>query len=304
MDATLRRLLDALERMDAPARADPAALYETLGDELPRLLGLTRAELHEKLADIEYDVEALGEEAAAAAERAAQAAQRRDYAERVARVLKDVTRSAAAARAARQDAIVDDDVVEDPTAPATAKERILRLMASDPGRRWTPQLLYHELRRRGNQDITRASVNSTLQRAAASGGLLEKVGTGTYRFVGSTAFAARSTNSAGRVLALVRRDETRPADDQWLTEELLDRVALEAATCHLAAHPGDAEPERLVAEAKRRLHVWIDRHHQQPYDEGHVRRLMKTALSDDYRTRSGTRYRKRTMPAAPKEETA
>ena len=85
MDRTLRRLLGALEGMDASTASDPLAVYEALGQELPRLAALNQEDLDEKLADIERDIDSLGREAA-------RATQEYEHARRLGRVLEELVR--------------------------------------------------------------------------------------------------------------------------------------------------------------------------------------------------------------------
>jgi hypothetical protein len=107
----------------------------------------------------------------------------------------------------------------------------------------------------------------------------------------------------GRVLQLVPKSPPASSGDKWLTADIRHRVAEEAATRFLAQHPDGIPRERLVAEAVRRVSGWIERHGREPDDEGHVRRLMKTALIDYHRRISGSRRRHHGALKA-KEETA
>jgi hypothetical protein len=94
------------------------------------------------------------------------------------------------------------------------------------------------------------------------------------------------------------RDEEVP---DWLTPELLQRMADQAQARFLANHPGEANPSLLIEEAKRRVTGWAERHHQDPYDEAHVLRLMKTAINDRYQRTRRTRS-KPDRDADPEED--
>jgi predicted Rdx family selenoprotein len=72
--------------------------------------------------------------------------------------------------------------------------------------------------------------------------------------------------------------------ERWLTPELLQQLAEDTGSRFVANHPGAADHDDLVADAKRRVEVWIERHDGgEPDNEAHLRRLMKTALDDYYR---------------------
>ena len=155
-------------------------------------------------------------------------------------------------------------------------------MRSDASRGWTPQAVHDELRRIG-RTTARTSIQTFLQRSV--GKEVRRKGSGVYQLEQPTA----EVGSGNEVTASVsgpRSSDAPAAADSWLTEEVLQRVAAEAQNRFLATHPGEADPDELVQEAKRRVAVWIARHHQEPYDEAHLRRLMKTAIDDRYRRSS------------------
>jgi hypothetical protein len=167
------------------------------------------------------------------------------------------------------------------------------VVTENPPQHWTPQLVHDELRRIG-WPATRSAVQTALQRLAENGNDVRRVRPGTYEAADRTPISKGSANGSGDSQRAFESAMDRPpanANEEWLTAEILQRVADEAAACFLTAHPGESDPGTLVGEATRRVNGWIERHNQEPYDEGHVRRLMKTALSDHYQRtrRNGSR---------------
>jgi len=266
-------------RMPRDATVGPERMAtEALQNELLWLAALTRRELAAKVARVQADVRDLQEEAVSVTRRLAEA-------ERALEELQQV--------AARREHEANDEPVgaapdhEDPPRGAkaeTAREAVLELLRELPDRRLTPQIAYDELRRRG-RPFTRTAVQTALQRMAADGRLVRRVGAGAYQPVPDSAptvthhgvhekpvgIDAPAAAANGRISA------------GWLTSQILQRVAEEAETRFQVQHPGTAESDALVAEAKRRVAVWIERHGRAPDDEAHLRRLMKTALHDHYR---------------------
>jgi hypothetical protein len=120
---------------------------------------------------------------------------------------------------------------------------------------------------------------------AAGGEPVRRVGPGAYQLVLETADGAGDSVQENSDELVPERAEGANGHVQevWLTSEILQRVAEEARARFLARHPGEADPDVLIREAKRRVAGWIERHGHEPYDEAHLRRLMKTALHDHYR---------------------
>ena len=314
-----------LEPLGHSAGSDPFALVEALEQELRRLSGLTEREFNEKLAHIKADIVGLGEEAARAAEQAERAAQLHEQAQKIGRSLEGFARFAEERaeerhrpRRPRANRAKGRGRVPVEQADST-RNRVLQVMAQDPYRHWTPQLVHDELRRVGHPR-TRSNVQTTLQRLAASREKVERVSAGTYELIekpveesGEPAvhrrhydpdvrheaalkaartkrekaeaekLKAETSVANGPSLVLVTNDTQAPP--RWLAPEILDRVATEAVARFIAQHPDAADPDALVEEAKRRVVGWTQRQQQEPYDEAHVRRLIKTALND-YRLRT------------------
>ena len=272
MDPTLRRLLDTWG--DA---TDPLTGLETFRRELSRLSLLSPDELHEKLAVIRGDVDELGVQAELAAEQADRSACAYTQAQELARTLEEVRDFASVRRddarpmAARGDGKQGREAT--PTGPTV--DKVLGVMRKHPHMTWTPQYVYDQLRRDGDA-TSRTSVQTTLQRLATTSRLVQRVAQGKYQLL----------EPQERVVEKVGEELTRvvvPANDQplwWVTDEVLDRVAADAADRFLVQHPGEGERSFLIDEAKRRVSVWAERHSREPDDEGHVRRLMKSALND------------------------
>ena len=168
------------------------------------------------------------------------------------------------------------------------RDRVIALLGQNPHLRWTPQIIYEELRRLG-PPVT-AMLSTILQRLAAAGDVVQRVGPGAYQLVDPTSGSTTPEPAQDSVLFTLpfSSNGAEAGVEDWLTDDALERVAEEAVGRFLARHPETADRRTLVAEAKRRVAGWTERHHQQPYDEGHVRRLMKTAL-DDYRRGLGKR---------------
>jgi hypothetical protein len=302
MDATLKALLDARERWDEPPTAAEASVLELLCEELPRLSDLTDQEWDAKLAHIANDVSELGQEADRAAAQARALRERHERAQQGLEMIADLAARRMSSRSERprmqEEGPVDalDDPHDRPFAQAvreasTTRDAVLALLRSDPGRGWTPQFVYDELRRAGRA-TGRNAVQTYLQRAV--GGDVRRVGSGVYALADTELSDSSSSTAHSSRNGSVARLETRSHEDRnaWMTPETLNRIAEEAQACFLANHPGEADPEVLVEEAKRRIGVWIERNRQDPYDEAHVLRLAKTALDDWHRRkRKSTRLR-------------
>jgi hypothetical protein len=285
MDRLLEAWLAVRAPRDPAIGPDPAAA-KALDDELLWLSALTTRELGAKLACLQADFGELQEEAAWVTRRLAEAEQ----------ALKKLELIAARRAQRADDGPVDapaDHLREqrgDPpntanTPTETAREAVLTLLREDPNHPWTPQLAYDELRRRG-RSFSRTAVQTALQRMAADGRLVHRVRPGAYQPVSESARAVKDQvvhekAATGAGEPAVAANGHVPAG--WLTSEVVQRVAEEARTRFEAQHPGTADRDVLVAEAKRRVEVWIERHSRVPDDEAHLRRLMKTALHDHYR---------------------
>jgi hypothetical protein len=292
MDRTLRRLLDALPDS---ATADPLDAFEALRQELLRLKGLSEAAFEMKMATIRADVADLEEQAELAAEQARRAERTHEQALQLARLLDDLGRFAEgrtppSPQPAKQEHANGRRRSKPST--KTTRDRVLDVMRQHADLGWTPQLVYDELRRLGESD-TRTSVQTALQRLHSSPDrLVQRIAPGTYRLAEPGRDAGENLEGQRTpALRLVLADDGDVSLEDWLTDEVLDRVANEAVSCFLDQHPGEGDSVLLAAEAKRRVNGWTERHQQEPYDEAHVRRLMKTALSDLHRRAHGRRSR-------------
>lgn len=152
------------------------------------------------------------------------------------------------------------------------------MVGVDAQRVWTPQAVHDEFRRLG-RPTSRDSVQTFLQRAVGTD--VRRIGKGVYRLTIEQPSITMVNGHGSAELASPETPSENGTEEPWLTPEILQRSAEEAQASFLANHPGQADPARLIEEAKRRMAGWIERH--QPYDEAHVKRLMKTARDDLHR---------------------
>ena len=293
MDSTFRRLVDAVADESG---ADPLDPLEAVRRELPALMALPKPAVEQKLAAFWADLNELEQQAVYEEEQAARAdAQARrtrrrwEKARSVTGFLEDLTRLADRRDAETREVVknpasrsdLGTSIATEATqekrrreaAPSgTTVDKLLDVMRRNPHMTRTPQEVYDELRSAGDS-TSRTNVQTTMQRLANSGQLIERVAQGKYRLLEPRLAEIGETRQN---IAAPTSDERRV----WVTDEVLDRVAADAAERFLRQHPGVAEKSFLVAEGKRRISVWTERHGREPDDEGHVRRLMKTALND------------------------
>jgi hypothetical protein len=185
MDKSVETILRAVEGLDAPSVADRVAALRALKLELPHLSELSSDEWDEKLAQIEDDIEDLGDAADRAVARFEQARRAFETLKRFAADEGVVLRSDA------QLALVPtsdgtgrqpDGRHDNPIAQAeTTREAILQAMARRPHREWTPTAIADDLMRYG-RPVERSNVQVTMRRLAADRHI-RKVGRGTYQIV-------------------------------------------------------------------------------------------------------------------------
>jgi hypothetical protein len=302
VDRFLQAWLETRAPRDSTAGTSRAAV-EALDEELFWLASLTATELSAKLADVEADVHDLREEAEWLRQRVTEAHRALEKLKLVAARRAhevDATAAGAAPGPRRKE---DEDTRPLNGRSETAREAVLALLREDPTRSWTPQLAYDELRRRG-LSVARTAVQTALQRMAIDERLVRRLRPGTYQAgPGPTAaHSPESTNDLERRAASAAL-ENGHVDKRWLTPDLLDRLAGEARIRFALKHAGVADGDFLVAEAKRRVAVWVEGHGRDPDDEAHVKRLMKTGLHDHYR-RSANGSRSTTTAEEREEDSA
>lgn len=290
MDRFLQAWLEARAPRNAttvPSRAET----EALEDELLSLASLTDRELDSKLADVDADIDDLREEAEWARLRLTEASRVQDRLKLIAvRRARNGEPDAAGAASAPDHGHEhdEDDLHRRHDRAGTAREAVRALLHEDPKHAWTPQLAYDELRRRG-RPFTRTAIQTALQRMSHDG-LVLRVRAGTYQAHADPAGVHAPGDKETPWETTPVQAPNGHLHERWLTTDVLEELAEEAQVRFTQKHPGVADSEFLVAEAKRRVAVWTEGHGRDPDDPAHVRRLMKTGLHDHYRrSESGSR---------------